>query len=636
MTAPARLPEPEMHPSMVDRPGMLAQVIRFGAVGGLATLTHVGVAIAAEAGLALSPQSANLAGYLVAVVVSYTGHALVTFKAPVQSAARFMRFILVSLLGLATSSTTVWVATGVLGLAFPVAMLCVAVAVPVVTYIGMRFWVFDGRTEAAFAPGDVLVPVGLGLGVVAVFWDRLVNHDIAWYLFATRDWLAGARLYEQLVEVNPPLNFYLTVPSLLIADATGLGDMNSHYVAVALLLAATLLWCGRILREAFPFGPAQRALFLLAAGLAVVVTSLQGIGQREQVMVLAFLPWALREAAPRPPSLGQTVTSAGFAAVGMCLKPHFALLPIFVTLLNCLEERSLRPVLAPANLVFLTVGLAYVGFVWSVHTAYLTQIVPLAMDVYGDFGRSFPQLLSGLAISLAVFNLWAVIVLRGKPSRAVKLLTALALGSCASYFLQGMGFNYHKVPFNVFVILAAVMVLLAVPRSRLPMLASGFVVLALGLQAMGQGFYRNRALPRIEARVAEFGKVDSLITISAHVYSGPPVAMALGADWSSSYPHNWLVPGAIRGLERADCVREAELCARLEAAAARNRTANIADIARLKPDLLIVDSNWSYFEEQPFDWLAFLAEDPAWPPVFADYSQVAQNGRFLFFRRQVP
>jgi putative flippase GtrA len=123
---------------------VLGQILRFGAVGVVATLSHVLVAVLTESALKMGPQMANLAGYAVAVLVSYTGHALVTFNAPVQSAARFLRFILVSLTGLATSSLTVWVVSDVLGQTFPVAMLCVAAAVPVVTYLGMRFWVFKG------------------------------------------------------------------------------------------------------------------------------------------------------------------------------------------------------------------------------------------------------------------------------------------------------------------------------------------------------------------------------------------------------------------------------------------------------------------------------------------------------------
>ncbi|MEZ5870179.1 MAG: hypothetical protein R3D46_17950 [Defluviimonas denitrificans] len=38
----------------------------------------------------------------------------------------------------------------------------------------------------------------------------------------TRDWLEGARLYVDIFEVNPPLNFYLTVPPLILSDLTGM------------------------------------------------------------------------------------------------------------------------------------------------------------------------------------------------------------------------------------------------------------------------------------------------------------------------------------------------------------------------------------------------------------------------------
>jgi putative flippase GtrA len=612
----------------------LAQILRFGAVGGLATLTHVGVAIAAEAGLTLAPQLANLAGYLVAVVVSYTGHALVTFKAPVQSAGRFLRFILVSLLGLATSSGTVWLTTGVLGLAFPVAMLCVAVAVPMVTYLGMRFWVFDGRSEAAFAPGDVLVPVGLGLGVVAVFWDRLVNHDIAWYLFATRDWLAGAQLYVDLVEVNPPLAFYLTVPSLFIADATGLSDQNAHYVAVTLLLVASLLWCAMVLRQGFLFSAAQRALFLGIAGLAVLLPTTDGLGQREQFLVLCLLPWALREAAPRPATRGQMLTSAAFAAVGMCLKPHFVLLPLAVTLLNCWQARSLRPVFSLANLVFAGTGLAYVAYVANVHPAYLTQIVPLAMDVYGTYGKTFPQTLSIIALTLGIVQLWVVLTLREqRPGRPVAVFLTLAAGGLASYFLQSTGFNYHKVPFHSFSMMAAALALLSGTLARQAALYAAIVIFALGSFGYNRGFYGNWALPGVSRGLADQDKVNSLLTMSVHVYAGPGVAMAVGADWAGRYPHNWLVPGAVNGLGRADCTVEAERCARLRAAADRNRSAIVADVLREKPDMVIVDRHLRYFDDPSFDWLTFVAADPGWAEAFAPYRKVADTGRFAFFRR---
>lgn len=121
---------------------MLAQILRFIGVGGLATLAHVLTALAVSALVPVTPQGANLAGFAAGFLVSYTGHARVTFGAPLRSGPQFLRFVVLSLTGLAASSLTVWLVTGVLGLAFPVAMVAVGLIVPAVTYLAMRFWVF--------------------------------------------------------------------------------------------------------------------------------------------------------------------------------------------------------------------------------------------------------------------------------------------------------------------------------------------------------------------------------------------------------------------------------------------------------------------------------------------------------------
>lgn len=124
---------------------MLAQLIRFAGVGGLATLAHVLVALAVQAALPVTPQQANLAGFAAGFVVSYSGHARLTFGAPLRSGPQLVRFFVLSLLGLGASSLTVHVMTGLLGLGFGPAMLAVAVIVPALTYLAMRFWVFARR-----------------------------------------------------------------------------------------------------------------------------------------------------------------------------------------------------------------------------------------------------------------------------------------------------------------------------------------------------------------------------------------------------------------------------------------------------------------------------------------------------------
>ena len=126
---------------------MLGQILRFIGVGGLATLAHVLTAMAVEAAVHVTPQQANLAGFAAGFATSYAGHARVTFGAPLRSAAQFLRFLALSLLGLAASSGTVWLVTTRLGLGFPVAMAAVALIVPAISYLAMRFWVFAAPAE---------------------------------------------------------------------------------------------------------------------------------------------------------------------------------------------------------------------------------------------------------------------------------------------------------------------------------------------------------------------------------------------------------------------------------------------------------------------------------------------------------
>ena len=59
------------------------------------------------------------------------------------------------------------------------------------------------------------------LASLLYFLQATPNHDVAWYLVATDRFLDGARLYRDIIEVNPPLVFYLTVPPVAVARLTG-------------------------------------------------------------------------------------------------------------------------------------------------------------------------------------------------------------------------------------------------------------------------------------------------------------------------------------------------------------------------------------------------------------------------------
>lgn len=114
----------------------------FAAVGLTATGVHVAVALALRGLAGLAPLSANLAAYLCAVGVSYLGNARLTFGRPAMDRGQFLRFLVVSLLGLACTQGLTWLLVERLGWPFAWGLAVVAVATPAMTFTAAKLWAF--------------------------------------------------------------------------------------------------------------------------------------------------------------------------------------------------------------------------------------------------------------------------------------------------------------------------------------------------------------------------------------------------------------------------------------------------------------------------------------------------------------
>lgn len=121
---------------------MIRQLSRFAGIGFAATLLHVVVALIASSGLGVSPQVANITGFAAAVTLSYFGHGQLTFSTQLEHRLHAPRFLATAGLGLVLSSAITQVIAVWLGAPFVLAMVIVAVAVPVATFVLCKFWVF--------------------------------------------------------------------------------------------------------------------------------------------------------------------------------------------------------------------------------------------------------------------------------------------------------------------------------------------------------------------------------------------------------------------------------------------------------------------------------------------------------------
>ena len=126
-------------------PPVLAQLIRFGFVGGFVTALGAGAYWVPAQFLGVPPLVANVFGYLVAVGIGYVLHSRVSFRghgSRDNQGLRTARFFIVSLVSLGLNSLFVWVLTGPLHGPKWWPVVPWVFVTPLVTFVLQRKWVF--------------------------------------------------------------------------------------------------------------------------------------------------------------------------------------------------------------------------------------------------------------------------------------------------------------------------------------------------------------------------------------------------------------------------------------------------------------------------------------------------------------
>lgn len=120
------------------------KVIKFGLVGGLATLTHIGVATVFFR-LSSDAMWSNVIGFAVAFTVSLAGHLVWTFQVRSNHMTASFRFLLVAIAGFCLSNSLI-LAGRYFGWPECANLAAAIMIVPPTSFILSRFWVFRVRS----------------------------------------------------------------------------------------------------------------------------------------------------------------------------------------------------------------------------------------------------------------------------------------------------------------------------------------------------------------------------------------------------------------------------------------------------------------------------------------------------------
>lgn len=125
-----------------DRVG---RFVRFGLVGGTATLAYAVIAFVLITYAGIDDVVASVLAYAAAIPVSFFGQKFFAFRSAGPMAEEALRFFVVQGANLILAAGIMALVTDVLGFGAIVGIVAVTVTIPVFTYICLSIIVFSGR-----------------------------------------------------------------------------------------------------------------------------------------------------------------------------------------------------------------------------------------------------------------------------------------------------------------------------------------------------------------------------------------------------------------------------------------------------------------------------------------------------------
>jgi len=429
--------------------------------------------------------------------------------------------------------------------------------------------------QEIFVDGDsarlksVALIVAMCSATFLFFAPRSLVPDIGWLIEASRRFVAGERLYVDIIEVNPPLIIYESI--LLTA-----GQLTpATYVAgVCASITISALWVLRLR------GP-ELARYSL---LAILIGGFTDFGQRDHLLLIYLIPFLVVQRASR----AERVALGLWAFLGVGLKPYFLLIPAAAIVGRAFADRSIKPVFATECITLAIACTGYVAFLASVHPEYFTYIIPLGRFVYWAYGAKLSWPFAALSLAIGGVAVGALL----SREKALIPLGAAVLGALASFYAQGRYWSYHMIP------AAGLAILLALLIGRRLRAAHVAVAVIAALQLF-RGAHPGGGQHLIPPNVR------SVAFLVSHVFGAYPESLECNVRNATRSPAIWVVPGAWNIAH--DFSRPPADRARAIAILQQERSTILKDINTFRPEIIYTDARKvKPYYKYPFDYARFL------------------------------
>jgi hypothetical protein len=504
----------------------------------------------------------------------------------------------------------------------------------------LRAWKSSARVGPDAHGGQILsmLPIVLALFAAALYLQLTTypNHDVAWVLWGTRELLSGAKWGVDIIEPNPPLAWYLSMPSTLLAVWLGVPLDWTFKIAVAVAAAVSAIAFASIASSESRF---RRAFLCAVSSACLLLLPGREFGQREHLAAIAVLPYlalAGRRAAGEHGVSARASISIGLAmGLGVALKPYFLAVPLLVEMIVQLTAATRPKLLRAENVASAGVVAIYSLFLILFGRQYLADVVPLANEIYWSFNRPMGPVMDDLYPGLTAVSAFAAYAIYKKDRPGLVLFAAFC-GFALSYILQRKGYPYHLLPVSI-----VVMVMLAHVSTVGHRVVRGLALIVMFLFSLSvvqpplywwgsnkPGGSRAAEIDGFRETIARHAANGRFLVVAVHPYPSFPTAIYTPAHYVSRTNSQWFLPAVVQIRQGVVARPDA---ARIEGHA---REFVMHDLAA-KPGLVLIDKDAARHTvgAADFDILAFYLEDPAFREVWSAYREIEPIGEYRQFVR---
>ena len=482
-----------------------------------------------------------------------------------------------------------------------------------------------GGTALALACGGFLAAALLFYGNVPL------TSDVSYFLVADGRILDGAVPYVDIMETNPPLAFWITLPAVWLARIVGLSP-HIVFVGYVCLAIAGALGLTRLVLQSAGETRENTSMVLLASAAALTLAPAEAFGQREHFAALLALPYvatAVQLAEGRAPRTSLRILAGLLCGVGMAFKPHLLAIPLLVEIFLLWETRAWRN-LFRAEIIVMAASLAvYPILVWLFTPQYFADILPLALQTYGAFQRTFAEtvLRPAVASFLLLLGIAAYFIRRrGAQQRGEWVWIFAGLGGFLCYLAQLKGWTYQLLPATVFVLIP--LLLNALRNSSL--LARNAVLGCLGT-VMISGWVnftrdQNSHLADVDELLAG-RKPQRLMALTHDLGAIFPYLEKRNIVWASRFQSLWMLPAVSKGLIPFE---------QRKTIIARAAGIVTQDLKSWKPDYVVVDrrSDTPTLRGREIKYIAWFSRSPEFVQAWSSYKLVNSTGTFEVWELQ--